>query len=57
MTKFDKLLEHLKQPSTIRGAVTLLGVFGVVLDPSKLEEIAVAVGFVVSLYEIVRDEK
>lgn len=55
MSKLSKLIEHLKQPSTIRGLITLFGVFGVCVEPSKLEEIAVAVGTVVSLYEIVRD--
>jgi len=55
MTKLQRLLSHLKQPSTIRGLVTLAGVFGVVFEPNKVEEIAIAVGTIVGLYEAIRD--
>ena len=41
--KIDKLLETLKQPSTIKALGTLLGLVGYALDPTKVVEILIAI--------------
>ena len=41
--KIDKLLETLKQPSTIKALGTLAGLVGYAFDPTKIVEILMAV--------------
>jgi hypothetical protein len=41
--KIDKLLEALKQPSTIKALGTLLGLVGYAIDPTKVVEILMAI--------------
>jgi len=41
--KIDKLLETLKQPSTIKAIGTLLGLVGYAIQPDKVIEILIAI--------------
>jgi len=41
--KIDKLLETLKQPSTIKALGTLLGLVGYAIQPDKVIEILIAI--------------
>lgn len=43
------LFEFLKEPGTIKGIITLLGVLGLYIDPAKLTEIAMALGTIYGL--------
>lgn len=49
-------VSFLKQPSTLRGIIGLLGVLGVVVSPEQIEAIAVAVGAILAAIEIFRNE-
>ncbi len=52
MTKIDKLIKWLKQPSSIRAIVILAGLAGYTITP----EILGAAGALLGLYELFRDE-
>ena len=54
MTDF---VSFLKQPSTLRGVIGLLGVVGVAISPEQIEAIAVAVGAILAAIELFRNEK
>jgi len=53
----NKILSHLKQPSTFRGLAVLGGVAGLSLSPQHWEAIGSAVAAVIALVEIFRNEK
>jgi len=53
----NKILSHLKQPSTFRGLAVLGGLAGLSLSPQHWEAIASAVAGVIGLIEIFRNEK
>ena len=42
MTKFQALIEWLKQPPTIKGLVIVAGLAGFAVDPGKVQEIIMA---------------
>lgn len=44
------------QPSTWRGAIGFVGIFGLAVSPELTEQIAIAVGAALSAVEIFRDE-
>lgn len=50
------LVSKLKEPSTVRGIITLLGLFGYGFNKELAEPIAVAVGAALSIVEIIRRE-
>ena len=53
----NKILSHLKQPSTFRGLAVLGGLAGLSLSPQHREAIGSAVAAVIALVEIFRNEK
>jgi len=53
----NKILSHLKQPSTFRGLAVLGGLAGLSLSPQHWESIGSAVAAVIALVEIFRNEK
>jgi hypothetical protein len=53
----NKILSHLKQPSTFRGLAVLGGLAGLSLSPQHWEAIGSAVAAVIALVEIFRNEK
>jgi len=53
----NKILSHLKQPSTFRGLAVLGGLAGLSLSPQHWEAIGSAVAAAIALVEIFRNEK
>jgi len=53
----NKILSHLKQPSTFRGLAILAGLGGIAVDPAQVNAIAAAVAAVIGLIEVFRKEK
>jgi len=53
----NKILSHLKQPSTFRGLAILAGLGGIAIDPAQVNAIAAAVAAVIALIEVFRKEK
>jgi hypothetical protein len=53
----NKILSHLKQPSTFRGIAVLGGLAGLSLSPQHWEAIGAAAAALVALIEIFRNEK
>jgi hypothetical protein len=52
----SKIIDHLKQPSTIKGFLVLGGLLGIRLNPEQIESIIYLVGSILAVYEIVRNE-
>lgn len=50
------IITKLKEPSTIRGIITMLGLFGYTFNPQLAEPIAVVVGGLLAFVEILRNE-
>ena len=53
----NKILSHLKQPSTFRGLAVLGGLAGLSLSPQHWEAIGSAVAAIIAAIEIFRNEK
>jgi len=53
----NKILSHLKQPSTFRGLAVLGGLAGLSLSPQHWESIGTAVAAIIALIEIFRNER
>lgn len=53
----DTILSYLRQPSTWRGLITVLGTLGVVVSPELSAEIVATCIGVVGIIEVVRNEK
>ena len=53
----NKVLAHLKQPSTFRGLAVLGGLAGLSLSPAHWEAIGSAVAALIALIEVFRDER
>jgi len=51
-----KIVSKMREPSTVRGIITLAGLFGYSLNPSLAEPIALCVGGAIALLEIIRKE-
>jgi hypothetical protein len=56
MTKLEKLMAKLKEPSTIKGLVMMLTLCGVVITPEKQEMILVAAGSVYAIIQVFLSE-
>jgi len=52
MTKTEKLLAWIQQPSTIKGLVITASMFGVIITPEFQDKILVAGGLVYSAIQI-----
>lgn len=52
----DKILNYLKQPSTYKGILAILGVVGVTIKPDLWQEITATCVGIVGIIEVVRDE-
>jgi hypothetical protein len=54
---FSKILGYLKQPSTLRGLIGLLGIFGVAVSPEQSASIITATVSLIAAIEVFRNEK
>jgi hypothetical protein len=52
MSKIDKVVKWLKQPSSVRAVIILAGIAGYTVTP----EVIAAAGALLGLYELFRDE-
>jgi hypothetical protein len=52
----ETILKYLKQPSTIRGIIGVLGAVGVALNPEQIEAIVAAVVAGLGVVEVFRNE-
>ncbi len=57
MKKFMKVLERLKEPSTLRGLIMLVGAAGFKVSPVIAPQLAVTCGGIYALINIFRKEK
>ena len=55
-TKIDKLWELLKQPSTHKGLIAVVGAFGIFISPEHWEAILTLGGLAYGIYQIFRNE-
>ncbi len=53
--KSEKFLRLLKQPSTIKGIIGMLGVAGLCVSPENTDKIIAGVGIIYSAYQIKHD--
>lgn len=53
----NRIINQLKQKSTYAGLATLLGAFGLVIDPQVFGHASTILIGAVSLFEILRNEK
>ncbi len=53
----NAILAKLSEPSTIRGIISLLGAFGITINPELLPHITAAVLAAVGIVNVVRKEK
>ena len=52
MTKLEKVLVNLQQPSTIKGLIIIAGIFGVVLTPETTRDMVLGIAALYSLIQI-----
>lgn len=52
----ETILKYLKQPSTIRGIIGVLGAVGVALSPEQTEAIVTAAIAALGVFEVFRNE-
>ena len=53
----DKIIDRLKQPSTLKGAVALAGLLGYTVGPDAMANYALVLPLVIGILEMFRDEK
>jgi len=56
LSKIDRLVKYLKQPSTHKGLLVVASALGIAISPEHAEAIVIAGSLIYGLYQILRDE-